>query len=241
MKKRKSWLFWTIPIFFLCYGVVESAPPKKQWHTSVYEIEIRYHYTSQCNPGTCEGEKILTLQANVRNVIFGHSPSPSFPCWFHSRSGGITVPHFGHGEGVAEIVAVEMCPHLSGGGVEPNKIVSRNNNFDINLTILSNEMAEEYQREKYGEDKLVPTPLVEVVWMQFQAMTPFANPAYEWENSDGNGLVHTFNVFFNVALFKLKKNQDIKINVPEADECGKGEWSIWLRPKLKNNLGDFLY
>ena len=225
--------FGIILSFFLNYGVVDSTPQKTQWHSSKYEIEISYHYTSQCNPGTCEDEKILILQANVRNVIFGHSPSPSFPCWFHSKSGGMTIPHFGHSEGDAEIVTVEMCPHLSGSGVESNKIVNRNNNFDIYLMILSKEMAEEYQREKYGDDELVPTPLVEVVWIQFQAITPFSNPAYEWENSDGNGLEHTFTLFFNVALYKLKKSQEIKIQIPEADECGKGEWSIWLHPKTK--------
>ncbi len=218
------------PILFLQFS--ELQPKKNQWFSLPYRIEMSYHYSSQCNPGYCEDEKILDLVANVPNVIFGRSPTPSYTCWFYQKSKGNMWPHFGHSDGDAKIVTVEMCPHLSGGGVEPNKIVNRNNNFDINLMILPKEAAREYLREKYGykDDSLIPEPLVEEVWMQFQAMTPFSNPAVEYENSDGNGVMNTFTVFFNVPLNKLMNSEEITIQVSEPSECGKGDWSIWFHP-----------
>jgi hypothetical protein len=235
MKNKRLKLLLIIFCLVLCIGVTEAKSKKNQWYSFSYNIELSYHYTSQCNPGYCEGEKILDLVANVYNIAFGHSPAPAFPCWLYQRSGKNMIGQFGHGEGDAKIVTIEMCPHLSGAGEEPNKIVNRNNNFDINLTILPQQAAEDYIREKYGydEDTLIPKPLVEEVWMQFQAMTPFSNPAVEWENSDGNGLANTWTVFFNVPIWKLKKSEEIKIQIPEGDECGKGVWSIWFSPQKK--------
>ena len=235
MKNKRLLLLFMIPCLVLCFGATEGKSKKNQWYSSSYNIELSYNYTSQCNPGYCEEEKILNLVAQVSNVAFGYSPVPAFPCWIYIRSGKNMLGQFGYGEGEAKIVAVEICPHLSGSGVEPNRIVNRNNNFDINLMILPKEGAEEYIREKYGydEDDEIPTPSLEEVWMQFQALTPFSNPAVEWENSDGNALANTWTVFFNVPVWKLKQSEEIKIQIPEGDECGKGEWSIWFHPLKK--------
>lgn len=147
---RNKRLLFLLLIFGLvfCLGFSEAQPKKNQWHSSPYHIQMSYHYSSQCNPGYCEDEKILDLAANVRNVIFEHSPAPSYSCWFYQKSEGNMWPHFGHSDGDAKIVTVEICPHLSGGGVEPNRIVNRNNNFDINLMILPEEAAREYLKKK---------------------------------------------------------------------------------------------
>ena len=135
---------------------------------------------------------------------------------------------FGHSEGGAEILNIEMCPHLSGAGEEPNKIVGRNNDFEINLSILPKQAAEDFLRETggYGPETLVPEPLVDTAWMQFQAITPFSNPAVEWENSDGNGLIDKWAVIFDVPLWKLQKGENFEIEVPVEDDCGKGKWLI---------------
>jgi hypothetical protein len=65
-----------------------------------------------------------------------------------------------------------------------------------------------------------------MAWMHFQAMTPFSNPAVEWENSDGNGLVNSWAVVFSVPTWQLKKGQQFEIEVPVEDECGSGKWLI---------------
>jgi hypothetical protein len=62
--------------------------------------------------------------------------------------------------------------------------------------------------------------------MYFQAMTPFSNPAIEWENSDGNALANKWDVIFNVPVWKLQKGENFEIEVPVADDCGEGRWSI---------------
>jgi hypothetical protein len=74
-------------------------------------------------------------------------------------------------------------------------------------------------------------PIAPQVWFQFQAITPFSNPAYEWENSDGNGLNTSLSVFFRVALLELMNGNEIMIEVPEVDECGQGEWNIRFQPQ----------
>jgi len=211
-------------------GVERGEPHffEEPWHSEPYMIDIAYRFLSRCVPGECEGPSTLTLVASVRNVIFGHSPSPAFPCCLQSRTGSAVMPIFGHGLGSAQIIEVEMCPHLSGGGKEAQPIVSRNNDFEINLMVWPTIAAEEYQMKKYGYDTKddIPAPIIESAWVQFQALTPFDNPAFEWENSDGNGLLHTFSVIFSIYLDDLKNNRDFGLEVPEADECGEGVWSI---------------
>lgn len=206
----------------------ESSFFDEPWHSSPYMIDIGYRFSSRCVPGECEDPRTLTLVASVRNAIFGHSPSPEFPCCFQSRTGAVVMPIFGHGTGSAQIIELEMCPHLSGGGTEGQPIVSRNNDFDINLMVLPTIAAEEYQMEKHGYNTKddIPAPIKESAWMQFQALTPFDNPAFKWENSDGNGLMHHFSIIFSVYLDDLKNNRDIAIEVPEPNECGEGVWSI---------------
>ena len=215
--------------FFLVNGI---SSEDSEWYSSVYEINLSYSYSSQCNPGYCEGEKTLELVANIRNIAFGHAPTPTFSCWIYQKMDGNMFPQFGHGDGDAQIAEVEMCPHLSGSGEEPNKITNRNNDFDVNLQIIPKGAEEDLVREMYGydDDTEIPEPILEQVWFQFQAMTPFSNPAYEWENSDGNGLVHTWSVVFGVPVQQLKKSQEIPVQVPLTDDCGKGEWAIRFRP-----------
>jgi len=198
------------------------------WYSEPYMIDIGYRFSSRCVPGECEDPSTLTLVASVTNTVFEHSLSPAFPCCLQSRTGSVITPIFGHGTGSAHIIEVEMCPHLSGSGKEAQPIVSRNNDFEINLMVWPTIAAEEYQMEKYGYDTKddIPASIQESVWMQFQALTPFDNPAFEWENSDGNGLMHTFSVIFSVYLDDLKNNRDSGIEVPESDECGQGIWSI---------------
>jgi hypothetical protein len=213
---------------FLCHGISSGGAEEGEWYSPTYQVNLGFHYTSQCDPGTCEGEKILDLMSTVENVVFGHTPIPGFGCWMYQKYSGVMAGQFGHGEGEAAILKVEMCPHLSGAGEEPNKIVGRNDDFDINLSILPDQAAEDILRETggYGPDTLVSEPLVDRAWMHFQAITPFSNPAVEWENSDGNGLVDKWAVVFNVPVWKLKKGENFEIEVPVEDECGKGAWSI---------------
>jgi len=219
--------------FLLGFGVTNAGPKIKEWHSPPYEISLEFNYTSRCNPGYCEGEKILELVANINEVAFGHSLSPDFPCWYYDSELGVTMPLWGHSGGDAQIVNVEICPHLSGAGVEPQNIVSRNNNFTTNLSILPTPAAkeiEEQMREEEGYEP-EPTPIAPQVWFQFQAITPFSNPAYEWENSDGNGLSNTFSVFFQVDLPELVDGNMILVEVPLQDECGQGTWIIFFQPK----------
>ena len=229
-------LLFSACLFLIPGAELDDSPPLAQeWHSAVYTIDIGFRFASRCLPGECENARILTLVSSVRNVIFGHSPSPSFPCWFYSRSGSNLTPVFGHGMGKAQIIDVEMCPHLSGGGEEAQRIVGRNNDFKINLMILSHEAAEATLKAKsgYDEEEIVPSPIQKAVWMQFQARTPFDNPAVEWENSDGNGLMNNFGVIFHVYLDDLKENREVRIEVPESDECGEGIWSIQFTQKVE--------
>lgn len=61
MKNERSLLLLIIPWLVFCFGTTEAKSKKTQWYSSSYNIELSYHYTSQCNPGYCEGEKILEL------------------------------------------------------------------------------------------------------------------------------------------------------------------------------------
>ncbi len=217
---------------FLCLGVTNAGAEEGEWYSPPYQVIIGFHYTSQCSPGTCEGEKVFDLMSTVENIVFGHSPVPDFGCWTYQEFSGAKVGQFGHSEGDAEILTIEMCPHLSGAGEEPNKIVGRNDDFEINLSILPRQAGEDFLRERegYGPDTLIPEPLVDMAWMHFQAMTPFSNPAYEWENSDGNGLADKWAVIFDVPVWKLKKGENFEIEVPVEDDCGKGKWVIRFVP-----------
>ena len=111
--------------------------------------------------------------------------------------------------------------------------MNRNNNFTINLSILPRAIAKDIEEQIQEEEwyELEPTPIAPQVWFQFQAITPFSNPAYEWENSDGNGLNTSLSVFFRVALLELMNGNEIMIEVPEVDECGQGEWNIRFQPQ----------
>ena len=217
---------------FLCVGIASSFAGEREWYSPAYQVSVGFHYAGQCNPGTCEGEKVLDLMATVENVVFGHTPTPDFGCWMYQEFSGTMAPQFGHKEGEAAILNVAICPHLSGGGEEPNTIVGRNDDFEINLSILPRQAAEDYFRETggYGPEVLAPEPLVDTAWMQFQAITPFSNPAIEWENSDGNALVNKWDVIFNVPVWKLQKGENFEIEVPVGDDCGKGTWSIRFVP-----------
>jgi len=233
MKIIKYWVLLLFLIFLKGLGLTQAGPKIQEWHSPPYEIQLSYHYTSRCNPGYCEGEKILEFVANAYNVAFGHSFTPDFPCCYYDSELGVTLPLWGHSEGDAQVTDIEICPHLSGAGVEPQNIVSRNNNFTINLSILPMAIAkdiEEQIREEEGYE-LEPTTIAPQVWFQFQAITPFSNPAYEWETSDGNGLNTSLSVFFRVALLELMNGNEIMIEVPEVDECGKGEWNIRFQPQ----------
>jgi hypothetical protein len=203
-----------------------------EWYSRPYQITIGFQYTSQCNPGVCEGEKALDLMATVEDITFGHAPIPDFGCWIYEEYSGTMTGTFGHGKGEAAILNVAMCSHLSGSGEEPNRIVGRNDDFDINLSILPEDAARDYLRETgvYGADTLEVEPLVDMTWMHFQAMTPFSNPAVEWENSDGNGLVNSWAVVFSVPTWRLKESQQFEIEVPVEDECGSGKWLIRFLP-----------
>ena len=213
---------------FLFLGIANAGAGEGEWYSPTYQVNIGFHLTSECNPGTCEGEKALDLMATVENVIFGHAPTPEFGCWMYQEFSGTMVGKFGHKEGEAAILSVTICPHLSGAGEEPNKIVGRNDDFEINLSILPEQAAEDSLRETGGYDPetMVPEPLVDLAWMYFQAMTPFSNPAIEWENSDGNALANKWDVIFNVPVWKLQKGENFEIEVPVADDCGEGRWSI---------------
>jgi len=140
MKIIKYWVLLLFLIFLIGLCLTQAGPKTQEWHSPLYEIQLSYHYTSQCNPGYCEGEKILEFVANVYNVAFGHSLTPDFPCWYYDSELGVTLPLWGHSDGDAQVTDVEICPHLSGAGVEPQNIVNRNNNFTINLSILPRAM-----------------------------------------------------------------------------------------------------
>jgi hypothetical protein len=217
---------------FLCVGIASAFAEEREWYSPSYQVSIGFHYAGQCDPGSCEGEEVLDLMATVENVVFGKAPMPDFGCWMYQKISGTMAPKFGHKEGEAAILSVSICPHLSGAGVEPNKIVARNDDFDINLSILPKQAGEDYFRETggYGPGVLVPETLVDVAWMQFQAMTPFSNPAVEWENSDGNALANKWDVIFNVPVWKLQKGENFDIELPVEDDCGKGAWSIRFVP-----------
>lgn len=221
----------------LCLGFFEAKAKTILWYSHPYTIDITLNYTGDCKPMYYEGERVLQLWANVRNVIFGHPLSPSFSCFLYKKVGGSMIPAMGHGDGEARIGKVEMCLHHNGMEVEPQRITKRNDNFNVQLEILPKETARELEYEEFKrktgekEDDIPLQPLVPRVWMKFTASTPFSNPAVEYRNSDGNGVITGFTVFFGVPLTEIMDSKKIiEIEVPYEKNGAKGKWDILVIP-----------